>query len=42
MTDFLKAIGPISANFAGIKYTGMYDSPGMYGAQECLEYEDGR
>jgi len=42
MLDFVKAIEPLSANFAGVKYTGMYNHPGMMGAQRVLEYKDGK
>ena len=42
MLDFVKAIEPLAPNFAGIKYTGMYDPPGMMGAQRVAEYADGK
>ena len=42
MLDFVKAIEPLAPNFAGIKYTGMYDAPGMMGAQRVKEYAGGK
>ena len=42
MIDFVKAIEPLAPTFAGIKYTGMYDHPGMMGAQRVLEYKGGK
>jgi len=42
MLEFVQAIEPLSANFAGVKYTGMYTHPGMMGAQRVLEYKDGK
>lgn len=42
MFDFVKAIEPLAANFVGLKYTGMYTFPGMYGASKVIAYKDGK
>merc|ERR1719401_2244850 len=42
MMNFVKAIEPLAPNFAGIKYTGLYTSPGFMDAQEVLNYKDGK
>ena len=42
MLEFVQAIEPLSPSFAGIKYTGMYDYPGLMGAQRVLEYKGGK
>jgi len=42
MMPFVKAIEPLAPNFAGIKYTGLYTSPGFMDAQEVLNYKDGK
>mmetsp|Transcript_28154 Transcript_28154/g.51744 ORF Transcript_28154/g.51744 Transcript_28154/m.51744 type:complete len:355 (-) Transcript_28154:46-1110(-) len=42
MLDFVKAIEPLAANFAGIKYTGLYTNPGFMDAQEVLNYKEGK
>ena len=40
--DLVRAIEPLSPSFAGVKYTGMYTSPGMMDAQRVLEYKGGK
>merc|ERR1712232_704753 len=43
MLDLLKALEPLEVqNFAGIKYTGLYTSPGFMDAQRCMEYDNGK
>lgn len=42
MMDLVKAIEPLAPNFAGIKYTGLYTTPGFMDAQDVLNYKDGK
>jgi N-acetylneuraminate lyase len=42
MYDFMVAIEPLAANFAGIKYTGLYTYPGFMDVQKCMNYKDGK
>ena len=38
--DVWQAIEPISSNFAGVKYTGMYTYPGLMDALRVLNYKE--
>lgn len=42
MLEFVQAIEPLSNNFVGIKYTGMYTYPGMMQAHRVLAYKQGK
>lgn len=42
MLDFVKAVEPLSPNFAGVKYTGLYTYPGFMDAQKVMDYKGGK
>ena len=42
MIDFVRAIEPLAANFAGVKYTGLYTTPGFMDVQRILDYKAGK
>jgi len=42
MLAFVQAIEPLSVQFAGIKYTGMYTYPGMMQAHRIVAYKGGK
>jgi len=42
MIDFVEAIAPLVGNFAGVKYTGLYNSPGFVDAARVMAYDNGR
>jgi len=42
MIDFVLAIEPLSPNFAGVKYTGLYTHPGFMDAVRVLNYKSGK
>eukprot|EP00940_MAST-03C_sp_MAST-3C-sp2_P002731 g2731.t1 len=42
MLDFVKAIAPLSDNFVGIKYTGLYTNPGFMDAERVLNWDNGK
>eukprot|EP00939_MAST-03C_sp_MAST-3C-sp1_P002983 g2983.t1 len=42
MLDFVKAIAPLSENFVGIKYTGLYTNPGFMDAERVMNWDNGK
>lgn len=42
MLDFVKAIAPLSDNFVGIKYTGLYNNPGFMDAERVMNWDNGK
>lgn len=42
MFDFVKEIEPMAPNFAGIKYTGLYNNPGYMDVMRILNYKHGK
>ena len=42
MYDFVEAIAPLSDNFCGIKYTGLYTAPGFMDAQRVMNFDNGK
>jgi Dihydrodipicolinate synthase/N-acetylneuraminate lyase len=42
MIDLVRAVEPLAPNFAGVKYTGLYTSPGFMDAMEVMAYKGGK
>lgn len=40
--DLVKALEPLAPNFVGVKYTGLFTSPGFADAQEVMNYKGGK